>query len=125
MSLGNVANDGGMYEEAAGWFQKGINQRGESTGGLCYLGYNLAMSGRKADAESILTKLNKTKGYVSPQELAGFYVGLGEREQAFAALERAYAEHDLQLQVLKVDWRMESLRSDPRFQNLLRRVGLL
>ena len=48
----------------------------------------------------------------------------GEREQAFAALERAYAEHDLQLQVLKVGWRMESLRSGPRFQDLLRRVGL-
>lgn len=39
-------------------------------------------------------------------------------------LEKAYAAHDLQLQTLKVDWHFDSLRSDPRFQDLVRRVGL-
>ena len=53
-----------------------------------------------------------------------FYVALGERERAFALLERGYAEHDNQLQFLGVDPGLDPLRSDPRFQELLRRVGL-
>jgi hypothetical protein len=57
-------------------------------------------------------------------ELAALYAGLGQREEAMAALERAYAARDLQLQYIEVDTRLDSLRSDPRFQKLARRVGL-
>ena len=56
--------------------------------------------------------------------MATLYVAQGEREQAFAALEKAYEAHDLQLQYLGVDPALDPLRSDPRFQDLLRRVGL-
>jgi hypothetical protein len=52
------------------------------------------------------------------------YTALGEREQAFAALERAYAAHDNQLQFLRANSNLDPLRADPRFQDLLRRVGL-
>jgi hypothetical protein len=52
------------------------------------------------------------------------YASLDEREQAFAALERAYAAHDLQLQHLNVDVSFDDLRQDPRFKDLMRRVGL-
>jgi hypothetical protein len=51
------------------------------------------------------------------------YSALGERDKAFAALERAYAAHDYQLQYLGYP-EFDSLRSDPRFQELIRRVGL-
>ena len=122
--LGFAYEQKGMYEKAAEEFRKGISVRGETTGGLCYLGFNLAMSGRRAEAQAILERLKTTKDYVSPEELAGVYVGLGDNDAALAALEKGYAERDVQMQVLKVDWRLNTLRSDPRFQDLLRRVGL-
>jgi len=56
--------------------------------------------------------------------LAILHVGLGDQEGEIALLERAYAAHDLQMQNLGVDPHYDSLRSDPRFQSLLRRVGL-
>jgi TolB-like protein/DNA-binding winged helix-turn-helix (wHTH) protein/Tfp pilus assembly protein PilF len=114
----------GMHREAIEEFRKTIELGGETTSNLIYLGFNLAQSGRKAEAQSILDRLRTTKEYVSPEELAGLHIAMGDREGAFALLEKAYAEHDLQLQFLKVDWRLDSLRSDPRFQDLMRRVGL-
>jgi len=56
--------------------------------------------------------------------LAILYAALDEREQAFESLEKAYSIHDLQLQTLAVDAAFDPLRSDPRFQDLLRRIGL-
>ena len=52
------------------------------------------------------------------------FAGLHDEDQAFAALERAYDAHDFQLQFLKVETHYDSLRSDPRFGDLLRKVGL-
>ena len=75
-------------------------------------------------AQAILKRLQTNNQYVSPAKLAVLYAALGERELAFAALERAYAARDLQLQFLGVDPDYDSLRSDPRFPDLLRRVGL-
>lgn len=82
------------------------------------------MAGKRSEARAILNKLKITKGYVSPTELATLDVGLGDKESEFELLESAYAAHDLQLQILKVDPHFDSLRSDSRFQGLLRRVGL-
>ena len=58
------------------------------------------------------------------RELATLYAALDERDQAFALLERAYAKHDPQLRFLNADPAVDLLRDDPRFQDLLRRVGL-
>jgi hypothetical protein len=68
--------------------------------------------------------LKRTKEYVSPAELAILYAGLGDQEGALSSLERAYEAHDLQMQFLKVDPHYDSLRGEPRFQDLMRRVGL-
>lgn len=114
----------GMYPQAIAEYQEVIRIDGEVTSVLCYLGYALAMSGKRSEAQAILDKLKSTKEYVSPAELAVLYVGLGDKEGAIAALERAYAAHDLQMQLLKVDAHYDSLRADPRFQDLVRRVGL-
>jgi len=68
--------------------------------------------------------LKTTKDYVSPAELAFLYVGLGDKEVALESLERAYRAHDLQMQYLKVEPHYDALRSEARFQDLMRRVGL-
>lgn len=64
------------------------------------------------------------KGFSSPVYIAGVYARLGEKEKAFEWLEKAYAQRDGGLTYLKVNWDFDSLRSDARFQDLLRRVGL-
>jgi TolB-like protein/DNA-binding winged helix-turn-helix (wHTH) protein/Tfp pilus assembly protein PilF len=113
-----------MYPQAIDSYRKAMSILGETTSLQCYLGYALAMSGKTNEARSILQKLKTTKEYVSPTELATLYVGLGDREAAMSLLERAYREHDLQLGYLKVDSHFDSLRTDARFQNLIRQVGL-
>lgn len=84
----------------------------------------MAKSGKRKEAQAILDKLKTSSQYVSPTELAPLHLALGDKEGAMASLEKAYAQHDLQLQTLKVDPYLDALRSDPRFQDLLRRVGL-
>ncbi len=61
---------------------------------------------------------------LSPGELAVLYVGLGDKEQALSALERAYTAHDLQMQFLGIEPHVDPLRSEPRFKELVRKVGL-
>jgi len=114
----------GMQREAISEYQKQISIDGETTSTQCYLGYALAMSGKKGEAHAILDKLKSTKQYVSPAEFAILYAGLGDKDGAIASLEKAYAAHDLQMQALKVDPHYDSLRSDPRFIELMRKVGL-
>jgi tetratricopeptide (TPR) repeat protein len=114
----------GMYPQAIAEYQKEIGIDGETTSVQCYLGYALAMSGKRSEAQAILDKLKSTKEYVSLAELATLYVGLGDKEGALASLEKAYAAHDPQMQYLKVDPHYDSLRSDPRFVELSRKVGL-
>jgi hypothetical protein len=89
-----------------------------------YLGAAYARAGERGRARALLKRLETSKEYVSPGELAVLYAALGEHESAFASLERSYAAHDLQLKYLGVDPALDPLRSDPRFQDLMRRVGL-
>ncbi len=96
----------------------------KSTSVQIYLGEAYARNGEREKAQAILKQMQTTKEYVSPGELAILYGALGDKESAFASLEKAYAEHDLQLQFLKVDPSFDPLRDDPRFQDLIRRVGL-
>jgi hypothetical protein len=63
-------------------------------------------------------------GYVPPYHLAIVHAGLGEHDQAFRWLERAFEKHAVDLFTLKVEPMFDGLRPDPRFADLLRRVGL-
>jgi tetratricopeptide (TPR) repeat protein len=119
--LGITYAEKGMYAEAIAEAQK---VDWNSTQDQIYLGYVFAKAGKRREALAILNKLKITKEYVSPAELAILYAGLGDKEEALALLQRAYDEHDLQLKDLRIGLGYGSLRSDRRFQDLLRRVGL-
>ena len=66
----------------------------------------------------------RNKGDVSSYNVALIYIGLGEKDRAFDSLEKAYKERSDLLVYLKVDPRLDTLRSDPRFADLMRRIGL-
>jgi Flp pilus assembly protein TadD len=113
-----------MYPEAIAEFQEAVRLDGDTPTAQIYLGSAYARAGKREKAQAILKQLETSKEYVAPGELAVLYTSMGERDKAFASLERAYAAHDLQLQYLKVDSGFEPLRDDSRFKDLLRRVGL-
>jgi eukaryotic-like serine/threonine-protein kinase len=118
----------GMYDEAIAGFQKGITLRGgtEWSFSMSGLGHVYGLSGKKAEARAVLDELQRTlrQQYVPADSIALVYAGLGEKDQAFTWLEKAYQEHAFKMAWLKVDPQWDSLRSDPRFADLLRRVGL-
>jgi TolB-like protein/Flp pilus assembly protein TadD len=124
VALGYAYTSLGQYDNAIAKFEESLRLRGDNTSDQCYLGYALAKAGRRNEAEAILKRLETTKEYVSPAELATLYIGLGQKEQALSALERAYAAHDLQMQYLGVAPFYDPLRTEPRFQELIRKVGL-
>jgi TolB-like protein/DNA-binding winged helix-turn-helix (wHTH) protein/Flp pilus assembly protein TadD len=121
--FGHIYAAKGQYAEAIVAYQEGIKLGDDSPDTQVYLGAAYAKAGEHEKAWAILKSLEGRKEYVSGV-LAALYVALGEREKAFAWLEHAYAEHDNQLQFLRVDPELDPLRGDPRFQDLMRRVGL-
>jgi len=84
-----------------------------------------AVFGRTADAKRVLDELRERakQSYIPPYLFAVIHAALGEKEQALTALERAFAEHDIHMPWLKVDDAFDSLREEPHFQELFRRVG--
>lgn len=122
--LGYAYAANGQFKEAIAAYQEAIRSGNKSTSVQIYLGEAYALNGEREKAQAILKELQTTKEYVSPGELATLYTALGDKEAAFASLEKAYAERDVQMEFLKIDPSLDPLRSDPRYQDLLRRVGL-
>ncbi len=91
---------------------------------LVYLGLAYAKLGESEKSKKILSKLESTRKYVSPSKLAILYGALGEKDKAFQSLERAYNDKDFQLIHLGVDPGYKDLKADPRFLDLLERIGL-
>jgi tetratricopeptide (TPR) repeat protein len=118
----------GMYSEAIAGFKKAIPLLGGSEWSLTRggLGHVYAITGNKSGALAMVDELKqlRTRGYVPSTSIALVYVGLGEKEQAFAWLEKGYEERAFQMQWLNVEPRWNNLRSDPRFADLVRRVGV-
>ena len=92
---------------------------------MSYLGHAYAIAGRKADAEKLLAELVdlSAKTYMPPLYPAVIHAGLGEKDAALALLAKAQADRSLPSWYLP-DRRLDPLRSDPRFQDILRRMGL-
>jgi serine/threonine protein kinase/TolB-like protein/Tfp pilus assembly protein PilF len=118
----------GMQEEALTGFQKAITltKGAVRSGSMAGLGHVYAVSGRKGEARTVLNELKQLaqQEYVPADNIARIYAGLGEKDQAFVWLEKAYDEHSYTIASLKVEPGWDSLRSDPRFADLLRRMGL-
>jgi TolB-like protein/DNA-binding winged helix-turn-helix (wHTH) protein/tetratricopeptide (TPR) repeat protein len=116
----------GQPEKAIPALEKAASVSDRSPGILGVLVRAYAHAGRRSDALRILAEL-KTRnqaGYVPAAAFVHAYLGLGENEQAFAWLERAYEEHSNILLFVKVHPYFDPLRGDPRFVELVRRVGL-
>ncbi len=124
MFLGYAYAGKGMYLEAIDEYRQAINLFGPNMALISSVGYALARSGRRKEAKEVLSQLLITTEYVSPADLAILYAGLGKKEKALQSLERAYTAHDPQLQHLPKEPAYDSLRNEPRFQDLLRRVGV-
>jgi TolB-like protein/Tfp pilus assembly protein PilF len=124
--LGLALEQKAMFAEATAEFHKGISLSGSKPVYLAALAHAYALSGREAETRGVLEELEiKAKHrYVPAYEIGVVYAGLREPEQAFAWLERAYEERGGWIGYLKVDPRLDSLRSDARFRTLLRRIGL-
>jgi tetratricopeptide (TPR) repeat protein len=112
------------YPDAIAAYQKAITLGLDTPSTQIGLGAVYAQAGDQTRARAMLARLQSRTDYVSPGELAILLAALGERDEAFASLEKAHEAHDLQLQYLGVSPGFDPLRSDPRFQDLLRRVGL-
>jgi TolB-like protein/Tfp pilus assembly protein PilF len=113
--------------EAISEYQKAIELSDGNLDATASLAHAFAVIGRRAESEKILRNLERKSktANVSPYLIATIYAGLGDKNNAFRFLEKAYEEKSLDISwFLKADLRIDNLRSDPRFQALLRRVGL-
>ena len=123
--LGRALEQKGQLAEAIAEYEKARQIDVNTPEILMDLGRAYAVAGKRAEAERILAELKaRTKtGYVSPFHIAMVHIGLGEKDQAFAALEEAYQARSWYMTWLKVAPEFDSLRSDPRFASLMQRVG--
>ncbi len=114
------------YDEAISELQKAAELSGGGAAQLAALGYACAVANRRAEALEIVAKLmeRSKERYVPPAMVATVFSGLGDRDQAMSWLEKAIEERDPWLTGLKVEPMFDSLRSDPRFVDLLHRAGL-
>lgn len=123
--LGLAYEAKGMYAEAIAEFQTGVKLSGSPLM-HALLGHAYAASGKRAEAQQVLTDLQQLQEqrYVSPYTLAAIYAGLGDRDQAFKWLETAVEERDIWLMNLKVDPVFAKLRTERRFTDILGRIRL-
>jgi len=117
----------GMYDEAIAGFQQAITL---STGfnrsiSMAGLGHVYAVYGKKSAARKVLSELKQlsTQEYVPAWDFALIYAGLGENDQAFAWLDKAYDERSFNMTWLNNEPRWDSLRSDARYLDLVHRIG--
>jgi len=124
--LGRLYMQKGMFENAVAEMQKAGALDPNSHSKLAGVAQVYAVAGRRAEAQKILGELKEIskRRYVAPNEIAGIYAALGEKDATFEWLQKALEAHDNWLTELKVDPGWDNLRSDPRFQELARRIGL-
>jgi serine/threonine-protein kinase len=116
----------GRYPEAIVELQKGVELSGRERWSLRDLGYGYAISGKRAEAQAVIKELvgKYEKGQAIGQDPAAVYAGLGDKDQAFAWLEKDFQTRSGLLGWTRWTPAFESLRSDSRYADLLRRMGL-
>jgi tetratricopeptide (TPR) repeat protein len=125
--LAHVYQQKRLFQEAIAELATGVRLSGNSMFALAKLGHGYAMAGRCDEAHTALKQLNalSSRRYVSPYDIAMVHVGLQENDEAFSWLQRAFEQRSLWLGYLNVEPQLDPLRSDPRFSDLLSRLGLL
>ena len=115
----------GAYEPAIRALQKSIPLSGDSADEPASLAHAYALAGKTTEAQKILEELKQQakRKFISPGAIADLYGALGDKDQAFALLDKAVEERDNMVILLKVEPMFDPLRPDPRFASLLRRVG--
>jgi serine/threonine-protein kinase len=116
----------GLHGQAVGACEEAVARSGRNPGALGTLGYAYARAGQRAAAHRVLEELadRGDAQYVGATNIATVYAGLGDYDRAFEWLDRAYQERDVQLVHVADNVCFYSLRSDPRFADLLKKMGL-
>jgi TolB-like protein/Tfp pilus assembly protein PilF len=126
MDLGFVLIANDQPGDATPVLERAVALSNRSPGALGILVRAYAHTGRRSDALALLDELKRRQkaGYAPAAAMVNAYLGLGENEEAFASLEQAYKEQSNMLQFVKVHPYFDPIRKDPRFVDLVRRVGL-
>jgi TolB-like protein/Tfp pilus assembly protein PilF len=124
--LGRAYLQKGMHQQALEHIQRAAKLASDSVAMSAALAHAHAVAGNVDEARTILEKLLERSGrsYVAPSSIAVIYIGLGDHEKALEWLEKAYAGRDGGLLTLNVHPIFDSLRSNARFRQLLRRINL-
>jgi tetratricopeptide (TPR) repeat protein len=124
--LGAIYRATGRYELAITEGETAVKLSGGSPLMRAALAHSYGKAGKAKEALDILDDLTKLaeRKYVAPHFFAGIHIGLGEDDRALEYLEKSYEEHSHWLIYLHIEPSMDDMRSDPRFQDLLKRVGL-
>jgi eukaryotic-like serine/threonine-protein kinase len=125
-NLGQAYLAKGEYDKGLAELKQALTLSGNETSFKAELANAYAVAGKNAEAETILHDLTalSSRQYVSPYNMALIYAGLGEKDQAFHWLDKAYEERSVRLINIAVHPRFAGLRSDPRFAELVNKIGL-
>jgi len=123
--ISRVYTEKGMHSEAVAEAKKAAELSGNSQS-HAYRAYALAKWGKLSEARAVLTELLKsaTETYVPPYNIAVAYNAVGEREKTLEYLEKGFSERDVRMAFLKVEPQWDSLRSEPRFVDLIKRMKI-
>ena len=119
----------GDLEAAIASYDKAISLEGDSPLALGYLGFTLVLADRRAEAESVLKRFDKlSDGYVHPYCKALIHIGLGDHNQAFDLIDKAFTERDPLLIYLpclpQLIPSLEQFAADPRFMPILQKMDI-
>ncbi len=123
--LGLAYEQKGMLPEAIAEFQAAVSQSNRVQLAVTSLAHAYALSGNKVDARRLLAELEEKskQEFVSPYLVATVYVTLDEKQRAIELLEEAYTKRSIDVVQAKVDPKLDPLRDDPRFQELMKKIG--
>jgi TolB-like protein/DNA-binding winged helix-turn-helix (wHTH) protein/Flp pilus assembly protein TadD len=126
LMLGKVYAQQQKYPEALTEFTKAKDFSHGNSETIGSIGYVAGLTGDKTTAQAVLDELKarSAQAYIPPFNIALVYNGLGEQDEALRWLEKAVADRDVRLTLLKVDPRWDSFRSNPQFVAILERIGL-
>jgi len=125
--IGQAYVEKGMYKEGIEQCEVAAASASASPYAIAALGYVYAVSGKKAEAQKVRDRLKvlSEQKYISPRFMASIYAGMGDKDKALESLSAAYEDRSLQIGPGIIgDPTYDSLRTEPRFQDLLRRMGL-